>query len=80
MDMPIFIFKSDILVLPDDSVDVTSEPLEQDISAAASHLPNKRPQLEVQLGGAVTLQCPQGQYIRSLYIQIIKISIPSIST
>ena len=44
----------------DDSVDVTSEPLEQDISVAASHTPNKRPQLEVQLGGAVTLQCPQG--------------------
>lgn len=46
----------------DDSVDVTSEPLEQDISVAASHItPNKRPQLEVQLGGAVTLQCPQGK-------------------
>lgn len=27
--------------------------------AAASHNPNKG-QLEVQLGGAVTLQCPQG--------------------
>ncbi|XP_037051592.1 uncharacterized protein LOC119085315 isoform X2 [Bradysia coprophila] len=43
-----------------DSVDVTSEPLDQDVSVAASHNPNKRPQLEVQLGGAVTLQCPQG--------------------
>ncbi|XP_018799508.1 PREDICTED: uncharacterized protein LOC108975465 [Bactrocera latifrons] len=43
-----------------DSVDVTSEPDDQDISvAAASHNPNKG-QLEVQLGGAVTLQCPQG--------------------
>lgn len=48
--------------IADDSVDVTSEPLEQDISVAASHItPNKRPQLEVQLGGAVTLQCPQGK-------------------
>lgn len=47
----------------DDSVDVTSEPLEQDLSVAASHNPNKRPQLEVQLGGAVTLQCPQGKCV-----------------
>lgn len=46
----------------DDTVDVTSEPLEQDVAVAASHTPNKRPQLEVQLGGAVTLQCPQGMY------------------
>lgn len=45
----------------DDTVDVTSEPLDQDVSVAASHNPNKRPQLEVQLGGAVTLQCPQGK-------------------
>lgn len=45
----------------DDSVDVTSEPDDQDVSvAAASHNPNKG-QLEVQLGGAVTLQCPQGK-------------------
>jgi len=44
-----------------DSVDVTSEPDDQDVSvAAASHNPNKG-QLEVQLGGAVTLQCPQGK-------------------
>lgn len=49
----------------DDSVDVTSEPYDQDISitgsssAASSHSPNKG-QLEVQLGGSVTLQCPQG--------------------
>ncbi|XP_016957492.1 uncharacterized protein LOC108029617 [Drosophila biarmipes] len=43
-----------------DSVDVTSEPDDQDVSvAAASHNPNKG-QLEVQLGGAVTLQCPPG--------------------
>ncbi|XP_055855752.1 uncharacterized protein LOC129918993 isoform X2 [Episyrphus balteatus] len=42
-----------------DSVDVTSEPDDQDVSVAASHNPNKG-QLEVQLGGAVTLQCPQG--------------------
>ncbi|XP_034124355.1 uncharacterized protein LOC117581330 isoform X2 [Drosophila guanche] len=42
-----------------DSVDVTSEPDDQDVSvAAASH--NPKGQLEVQLGGAVTLQCPQG--------------------
>lgn len=45
----------------DDSVDVTSEPDDQDMSvAASSHNPNKG-QLEVQLGGAVTLQCPQGK-------------------
>ncbi|CAD7088990.1 unnamed protein product [Hermetia illucens] len=42
-----------------DSVDVTSEPDDQEVSVAASHNPNKG-QLEVQLGGAVTLQCPQG--------------------
>lgn len=50
-----------LIFIPDDSVDVTSEPDDQDISvaAAASHNPNKG-QLEVQLGGAVTLQCPQG--------------------
>lgn len=42
-------------------MDVTSEPDDQDVSvAAASHNPNKG-QLEVQLGGAVTLQCPQGK-------------------
>lgn len=35
--------------------------MDQDVSVAASHNPNKRPQLEVQLGGAVTLQCPQGK-------------------
>lgn len=47
--------------ISDDSVDVTSEPDDQDVSvAAASHNPNKG-QLEVQLGGAVTLQCPQGK-------------------
>ncbi|XP_055706512.1 uncharacterized protein LOC129803756 [Phlebotomus papatasi] len=43
-----------------DSVDVTSEPIEQEMSIAASHNPYKPAQLEVQLGGAVTLQCPQG--------------------
>lgn len=47
---------------PDDSVDVTSEPLEQEVSAGSSlqHTTNKNHQLEVQLGGTVTLQCPQG--------------------
>ncbi|XP_059622894.1 uncharacterized protein LOC132266076 [Phlebotomus argentipes] len=43
-----------------DSVDVTSEPIEQEMAIAASHNPYKPAQLEVQLGGAVTLQCPQG--------------------
>ncbi|GAB0086968.1 uncharacterized protein DMENIID0001_012050 [Sergentomyia squamirostris] len=43
-----------------DSVDVTSEPIDQEMSIAASHNPYKPAQLEVQLGGAVTLQCPQG--------------------
>lgn len=42
-------------------MDVTSEPIEQEMSmAAASHNPFKAAQMEVQLGGAVTLQCPQG--------------------
>lgn len=54
-------------IFVDDSVDVTSEPLEQDLSVAASHNPNKRPQLEVQLGGAVTLQCPQGKSNGSIH-------------
>lgn len=54
-----FCFASFIFAV--DSVDVTSEPDDQDVSvAAASHNPNKG-QLEVQLGGAVTLQCPQGK-------------------
>lgn len=46
----------------DDSVDVTSEPLEQDMltGAASQHTTKKNHQLEVQLGGTVTLQCPQG--------------------
>lgn len=46
----------------DDNVDVTSEPFEQEISVGSSmqHTTNKNHQLEVQLGGTVTLQCPQG--------------------
>lgn len=52
----------------DDSVDVTSEPLDQDVSVAASHNPNKRPQMEVQLGGAVTLQCPQGKILKLTFV------------
>lgn len=59
-----------------DSVDVTSEPVEQDLplssssssssaTAAAAGLQNgannfKGGQMEVELGGSVTLQCPQG--------------------
>lgn len=41
---------------------MTSEPLEQEVSAGSSlqHTTNKNHQLEVQLGGTVTLQCPQG--------------------
>lgn len=53
-------YYSYLFFLLDDSVDVTSEPDDQDVSVAASHNPNKG-QLEVQLGGAVTLQCPQGK-------------------
>lgn len=51
---------SNYLFFVDDSVDVTSEPYDQDVSisgsssAASSHNPNKG-QLEVQLGGSVTL-------------------------
>lgn len=55
------LLKGNYFFFTDDTVDVTSEPLDQDVSVAASHNPNKRPQLEVQLGGAVTLQCPQGK-------------------
>lgn len=42
-------------------MDVTSEPMEPDMSmaSAAQHM-FKTAQMEVQLGGAVTLQCPQG--------------------
>ncbi|XP_058829553.1 uncharacterized protein LOC131688935 [Topomyia yanbarensis] len=57
-----------------DSVDVTSEPVEQDLplssssssaTSAAAGLQNgannfKGGQMEVELGGSVTLQCPQG--------------------
>lgn len=57
----LFVLVSVGIHLPDDSVDVTSEPLEQ-VSAGSSlqHTTNKNHQLEVQLGGTVTLQCPQG--------------------
>lgn len=46
----------------DDNVDVTSEPVEQEVSVGSplQHTTNKNHQLEVQLGGTVTLQCPQG--------------------
>lgn len=45
----------------DDNVDVTSEPVEQEVSVGSplQHTTNKN-HLEVQLGGTVTLQCPQG--------------------
>lgn len=67
------------LLLSDDSVDVTSEPDDQDISvAAASHNPNKG-QLEVQLGGAVTLQCPQGKNLNiNAELQILHITTSAI--
>lgn len=50
-----------IFIPADDSVDVTSEPIDPDMSmaSAAQHM-FKTAQMEVQLGGAVTLQCPQG--------------------
>lgn len=53
-----FIFDSN----QDDNVDVTSEPVEQEVSVGSplQHTTNKNHQLEVQLGGTVTLQCPQG--------------------
>lgn len=56
----------------DDALDVTSEPEEQNLAIASSssltqsklpmssHNPSKFAQLEVELGGSVTLQCPQG--------------------
>lgn len=55
----------------DDALDVTSEPDEQNLAIASSssltqsklssHNPtSKFAQLEVELGGSVTLQCPQG--------------------
>lgn len=58
----------------DDALDVTSEPDEQNLAIASSssltqskmlssssHNPSKFAQLEVELGGSVTLQCPQGK-------------------
>ena len=58
---------------PDDALDVTSEPEEANLAIASSssltqskmpvqsHNPqSKFAQLEVELGGSVTLQCPQG--------------------
>jgi len=58
----------------DDALDVTSEPEEQNLAIASSSsltqakLPlvvhngqSKFAQLEVDLGGSVTLQCPQGR-------------------
>lgn len=49
-------------IASDDNVDVTSEPFEQEVSVGSSlqHTTNKNHQMEVQLGGTVTLQCPQG--------------------
>lgn len=49
-------------IYTDDNVDVTSEPVEQEVSVGSplQHTTNKNHQLEVQLGGTVTLQCPQG--------------------
>jgi hypothetical protein len=59
--------------LTDDTVDVTSEPDEQDLSMSSSssltqtksqlqsHNPFKIGQMEVELGGSVTLHCPQGE-------------------
>ena len=58
----------------DDALDVTSEPDEQNLAVASSssltqsklplssHAPSKFAQLEVELGGTVTLQCPQGLF------------------
>lgn len=57
----------------DDTLDVTSEPDEQNLAISSSssltqaktqqaqaHMPFKIGQMEVELGGSVTLQCPQG--------------------
>lgn len=64
--------------LKDDALDVTSEPDEQNLAIASSssltqsklplssHNPSKFAQLEVELGGSVTLQCPQGTNSRRL--------------
>lgn len=49
-------------LLADDTVDVTSEPVEQEQSMPSSHNPYKTGQMEVELGGSVTLQCPQGEF------------------
>lgn len=71
---------SQLISLTDDALDVTSEPDDQNLAIAssssltqsklplsASHMPSKFAQLEVELGGSVTLQCPQGNSIEIQY-------------
>lgn len=65
----------------DDALDVTSEPDEQNLAVASSssltqsklplssHAPSKFAQLEIELGGTVTLQCPQGLFEFSLTLE-----------
>lgn len=55
------------LIFTADALDVTSEPDEANLAIASAnsltqaHPPSKFAQLEVELGGSVTLQCPQGE-------------------
>lgn len=61
-------------VFADDTLDVTSDPVEQELAMSSSstslssangnhssHNPFKIGQLEVELGGSITIQCPQGR-------------------
>lgn len=57
-----------LLIFTADALDVTSEPDEANLAIASAnsltqaHNPtSKFAQLEVELGGSVTLQCPQGE-------------------
>lgn len=73
-----FLFLSFFVTQTDDTVDVTSEPDEQDLSMSSSssltqtksqqqsHNPFKIGQMEVELGGSVTLHCPQGEFSNRL--------------
>ena len=65
----------------DDALDVTSQPDDPNLAVASSssltqsklplssHAPSKFAQLEVELGGIVTLQCPQGLFDFPLLVQ-----------
>lgn len=59
-----------------DSVEATSDPVDQDLALKASSdtstvsHPFKIGQMDVELGGSVNLQCPQGKY-KFIYVERI---------